>query len=65
MEKRRSCSRPQENWRNSTAEILEVEKGIWKGRIREDANKKGLGSCYRSQRDVQTQERKNLSFIQE
>jgi len=33
--------------------------------IRENADKKSLGSCYRSQGDIQTMERKDLSFIKE
>jgi len=42
-----------------------VEESIWKDRVRENANEKSLGLCYRSQGDVQTTERKNLSSIQE
>jgi len=41
-----------------------VEKGVWKGRVGKDAYKENLGSCYRSQRNVQTMERKNLSSLQ-
>ena len=33
-------------------EIPKVRKSVWKGRIRENANKEGLGSCHRSQGDV-------------
>jgi len=42
-----------------------VKEGIWKSRVGKDAYKKDLESCYRSQKDVQTQERKDLLFIQE
>jgi len=37
-----------------------VEESVWKSRVREDANKKDLGSCYRSQGDVQTKKEKDL-----
>jgi len=38
-----------------------VEESFWEGRVREDANKKGLESCHRSQEDIQTTKEKNLS----
>jgi len=41
-----------------------VEKGIWEDRIRKDANQEDLGSCYRSQEDIQTMKRRNLPLIQ-
>jgi len=44
--------------------VFTVEKSVWKGRIRENANKKNLGSCNRSQGDVQTIKRENLPSIQ-
>ena len=44
---------------------FEVEKNIWESRVREDADKKNLGSCNRSQRNIQTVKGKNLFFIQE
>jgi len=40
-----------------------VEKDVWKGGVREDANQKNLGSCYRSQEDVQTMKEKDLPVI--
>jgi len=43
---------------------LKVEKSVWEGGIRKDANEKDLGSRYRSQGDVQTAKRKNLPFFQ-
>ena len=49
--------------KNGATEIFKVEKGVWKDRIRKDANKENLGSCYRPQRDVQTMKRKDLSSI--
>ena len=54
---------PQENQGDGPKEILEVEKGIQEGRVRENANKKDLGLRYRSQEDVQTMEGKDLPFI--
>jgi len=42
-----------------------VEKGIQKGRIREDADQKNLEPCYRSQRDIQTAKGKDLPIIKE
>ena len=33
-------------------EIPEVRKSVWKGRIRENANKEGLGSYHRPQEDI-------------
>jgi len=41
-----------------------VEESVWKSRVREDANKEDLGSCYRSQGDVQTKKEKDLPLIQ-
>jgi len=35
-----------------TQEILEVEKSIWKERVRNNASAKGLGSCDRVKRGV-------------
>ena len=55
---------PQENQGDGPKEIFEVEKGVWKGRIREDAEEESLGSCYRSQGDVQTAKEKDLPSIQ-
>ena len=46
-----------------TKKVFEVKENIWKGRVRKDANQKNLGLCYRSQRNVQTTERKDLSVI--
>ena len=42
-----------------------MEKSIWEGRVEEDADKENLGSCNRSQRNVQTAKGKNLPSIQE
>jgi len=42
-----------------------VEEGIWENGIRKDTDKKNLGSCYRSQRNVQATKSKNLLSIQE
>ena len=42
-----------------------MEKGVWEGRIRENADKEGLRSYYRSQRNIQTQKGKDLLFVQE
>jgi len=33
-------------------EIPKVEESVWEGRVRENADEKSLGSCYRSQGDV-------------
>jgi len=44
--------------------VFKVEKSVWKGRIRENTNKKNLGLCNRSQEDVQTIKRENLPSIQ-
>jgi len=33
-------------------EISKVEESVWEGRVGENADKKSLGSCYRSQGDV-------------
>jgi len=41
-----------------------VEEDIWESGVKEDANKESLGSCYRSQRDIQAMERKDLSLVQ-
>jgi len=41
-----------------------VKEGVWEGGIKKDADKKNLGSYYRSQRDVQTVKKKNLPSIQ-
>jgi len=41
-----------------------VKESIWESRVRENANKKGLGLCYRSQGDVQIVKEKDLSSIQ-
>jgi len=41
-----------------------VEKGIWKGKVREDANQENLESRYRSQGDFQTMKGKDLPIIE-
>jgi len=41
-----------------------MEKGVWEDRVGEDADQENLGSCYRSQGDIQTIEKKDLLFIQ-
>ena len=41
-----------EDHRNSSKKISKVEEGVWKSGVEEDANKKSLGLCYRSQRDI-------------
>jgi len=41
-----------------------VKESFWEGRVKEDANEKGLGSCYRSQEDIQIMKEKDLSSIQ-
>jgi len=61
----KSYSRPQENWKDGTAGIIEVKKGVWEGRIRENTDKEGLRSYYRSQRNIQTQKGRDLLFVQE
>ena len=43
---------PQKNQENGPKEVFEVEKSIWEGRVRKDADQENFGSCYRSQRDV-------------
>jgi len=62
---RRVATLEEEKIRDSPKEILRVEESIWKGRVRENANEKSLGLCYRSQGDVQTMEGKDLSPIKE
>jgi len=53
LEKRgRNRGGPQENQGDGPKEVLEVEKGVWEGGVKKDANEKDLGSCYRSQGDV-------------
>jgi len=42
-----------------------VEESVWEGRVGENANKKSLGLCYRSQGNIQTTERKDLFSIKE
>ena len=44
--------KPQKNQENGPKEVFEVEKSVWEGRVRKDADQENLGSCYRSQRDV-------------
>jgi len=53
LEKRgRDRRGPQENQGDGPKEILEVEKSVWEGRVRKNADKKSLGSCHRSQGDI-------------
>jgi len=53
LKKRRgSRGRPQKDRGNGSSEILKVEKGVWEGGARENANKEDLRSCHRSQGDV-------------
>jgi len=52
--RRRDQEGPQKNRRNGPKKIPKVEEGVWKSRVRKDANKKSLGSCDRSQGDVYT-----------
>jgi len=54
---------PQKNRENGPKKVFEVKKSVWKGRVRKDADQENMRSCYRSQRDVQTAERKDLSII--
>jgi len=62
---RRDGGGPQENRENGPKKVFEVKEGVWEGRVREDADQENLGLCYRSQGDVQTIERKDLSSIKE
>jgi len=41
-----------------------MKEGFWEDRIKKDADKKNLGSCHRSQRNIQTVKRKDLPSIQ-
>jgi len=42
-----------------------VEESIWEDRVRKNAKQENLGSCHKSQRDIQTVKRKNLPTIKE
>ena len=42
---------------------MEVEKSIWKERVREDASMENLGSCHRIKGRVYTKERKGILAI--
>jgi len=54
---------PQENQGNSSKKVFEVEESVWEDKVGKSTDQENLGSCYRSQRDVQTVERKDLSVI--
>jgi len=60
---RRNERESQENRGVGPKKVFKVEKSIWASKIGENVNKKNLGSCDRSQGDVQTTERENLSFV--
>jgi len=62
-EKRKRWRRTTENQGNNPKEVFEEEESIQEGRVGKDADQENLGSCYRSQKEVQTAERKNLSII--
>ena len=47
----------------STKEVLEVEEGVWEGRVRENASKEVLGPCNRTQKRVYTKERKGVFTV--
>ena len=47
-----------------TKEVLEVEEGIWEGRIRENASAKALGSCHRAQGRICTKKREGVLTFQ-
>jgi len=51
------------NQRNGPKEIPKVKESVWEGRVRKNTYEKGLGSCYRSQGDVQTIKEKDLPSI--
>jgi len=42
-----------------------VKESVWEDKVGENANEKSLGLCYRSQGNVQTMKRKDLSSIKE
>jgi len=42
---------------------LEVEKSIWKERVREDVGTENLGSCHRIKGRVYTKEREGILII--
>ena len=48
----------------STPEILEVEKGIWKKGVRENAGAKGLGSHHRTKRGIYAKKGKSILAIE-
>jgi len=39
-----------------------VEKGVWKGRIRKNTNKKGLGSYHKSQEGILNHEKEEFTL---
>ena len=51
--------------RASAKKVLEMEKDVWKGRIREDAGTETLGSCHRAQGGFYTKKRESVLTIQE
>ena len=42
---------------------MEVEKGVWKKRVRANASVKGLGPCDRIEKRVYTKERKGIFVV--
>ena len=51
----RNGVRPQKGRGNGSSKVLQVVEGVWKDGVRENANKKDMKSCYRSQGGVQSQ----------
>jgi len=43
---------------------LEVEKGVWKKKVRENASAKGLGPYHRIERGVCTKKGKDILFVE-
>ena len=50
--------------KTGTQKVLEVEKSIWKERVREDASTENLGSHHRIKGGVYTKERKGILIIE-
>jgi len=47
----------------SIQKVLEIEKGLWEKRVREDASAKGLGLCNRVKGGICTKKGKGLLFV--
>ena len=50
--------------RIGTKEVLEVEEGVWKSRVRKDVSAEALGSCNRAQGRLRTKEGKSVLTFQ-